>query len=228
DLVRLGVRAERIRVVYCGIEAERFRPPTPEQRAATRREEGWRDGQLVVAFIGALGDRRKGFDTLYTAWKQLEREGGWSGVLLVLGGGVERARWEERARNEGLHSLRFLGFRTDVPRLLAGCDALVAPTRYESYGLGVVEALCTGVPALVSRDAGVAERYPPDLGRLLLLDDPEDAPVLARALRGWAASREQVRGRVLALGAALRQDDWHAMARTLVSHAESLPAPHSP
>jgi len=37
---------------------------------------------------------------------------------------------------------------------------LVSPVRYEAYGLNVQEALCCGVPAIVSACAGVAERYP--------------------------------------------------------------------
>ena len=40
-------------------------------------------------------------------------------------------------------------------------DALVSPTRYEAYGLAVQEALCCGLPAIVSAEAGVAERIPP-------------------------------------------------------------------
>jgi hypothetical protein len=68
----------------------------------------------------------------------------------------------------------------------------------------------------------VAERYPPALARQLLLEDPEDAPALARALRSWAAAREQVRQQVLPLGAALRREVWRGMAEQLVGHAEAL------
>lgn len=222
DLRGLGVPAERIRVVYCGIEGERFRPPSEAEREAVRAEQGWRPEQPVVAFVGALGDRRKGFDTVYSAWAELQRGGTWDGVLVVLGSGAELPAWRERARAEGLSSIQFLGFRTDVARLLAGCDALVAPTRYESYGLGVVEALCTGLPAFVSRSAGVAERYPPAL-RPLLLEDPEDAHALASALAGWAARRESVRAELPGLSEVLRREDWRYMAERFASCVESVP-----
>ena len=62
-------------------------------------------------------------------------------------------------------SVRFLGYRKDLAQLLQASDALIAPTRYDSYGLGVHEALCCGLPALVSAGAGVAERYPERLKR---------------------------------------------------------------
>ena len=48
--------------------------------------------------------------------------------------------------------VRFLGFRRDMPAVFAACDLLIHPARYEAYGLAVHEALCRGLPALVTRD----------------------------------------------------------------------------
>ncbi|HEY8945242.1 MAG TPA: glycosyltransferase, partial [Polyangiaceae bacterium] len=108
--------------------------------------------------------------------------------------------------------IRFLGFRSDVPDLLAACDALVAPTRYEAYGLGVQEALCTGLPALVSADAGVAERYPASLGELLLRE-PSRAEAVEASLREWRRNHERLRQATVELAASLRQRTWRTMAR---------------
>jgi glycosyltransferase involved in cell wall biosynthesis len=63
--------------------------------------------------------------------------------------------------------VRFLGFRTDVPEIPSALDGLVHP-RYEAAGLSVHEALCRGLPAIVTACAGVAERYPADLRHCLL------------------------------------------------------------
>src|SRR5205823_4663985 len=138
-------------------------------------------------------DRRKGFDVLFEAWSLLWRTG-WDGLLLVVGAGEELPVWEQRAAGLG-ESIRFLGFRKDVPRILAAGDLLVSPTRYEAYGLGVHEALCAGLPALVSRSAGVAEQYPTEL-QPLLLSDPENASSLAESLRQWRKDPEVWRSRV--------------------------------
>ncbi len=165
-----------------------------------------------VAFVGALGDRRKGFDTLFDAWSRLCRDATWDCDLLVVGRGAELPAWQQRAETEGMRArIRFLGFRSDVPELLAACDALVAPTRYEAYGLGVQEALCVGLPALVSAAAGVAERYPSSLAELLL-DDPTDAAALEASLRNWRRHHERLRDGVHALSAHLRRRTWQAMA----------------
>ena len=97
--------------------------------------------------------------------------------MIVVGAGASLGRLKDEARDLG-GSIEFLGFRRDVPDLLRACDALVSPTRYEAYGLNVHEALCCGLPALVSRSAGVAERYPAGLADLLIPDpdDPADLP----------------------------------------------------
>ena len=89
---RLGVPAERVRTIYYGIDAERFRPPTEAERAAARVQMGWADDRPAVAFVGALGDLRKGFDTLFEAWRLLGRDASWDARLVVAGAGHQPDR----------------------------------------------------------------------------------------------------------------------------------------
>src|SRR6185369_267192 len=208
---RLGVDDSRVRTVYYGIDAERFSPPSDQRRQQLRAQLGF-SARSQAVFVGALGDRRKGFDTLFDAWSSLCRDPTWESDLIVVGRGAELPRWQRRARDAGIADrVRFLGFRSDVPDVLAACDVLVAPTRYEAYGLGVQEALCTGLPALVSASAGVAERYPAALAELLL-DDPDNAATLEASLRNWRKHQERLRESTLGLSAVLRQRTWQVMA----------------
>ena len=171
----LRVPAERVRVVYYGIDANRFHPATETEHAGLRQRLGWDADRPYLLFIGALGDRRKGFDSVASAMEKLCSEPSWDANLVVVGSGADKGHWEKHFRDLGLeHRVSFLGFRSDVPDLLRAADALVAPTRYEAYGLGVHEAICCGLPAFVSRESGVAERYPDSLRPRLLLNDPDD------------------------------------------------------
>ncbi|HYQ03668.1 MAG TPA: glycosyltransferase family 4 protein [Polyangiaceae bacterium] len=213
---KLGIDDALIWTVYYGIDADRFAPPTEEFRRRMRERLGLPD-RPQVAFVGALGDRRKGFDTLFAAWSSLCRDRAWDADLLVVGRGAELSSWRQRANDEGIQDrIRFLGFRADVPDVLAACDALVAPARYEAYGLGVQEALCTGLPALVSASAGVAERYPPSLSELLIRD-PDDAAELESRLKNWRRQHERLREATLTLAAQLRQRTWQVMAEDVHS-----------
>ncbi|HEX8242069.1 MAG TPA: glycosyltransferase family 4 protein, partial [Longimicrobium sp.] len=158
----LGADPAGVHTVYYGADPERFRPPSAEERAAARRALRLDEDAPALAFVGALGDRRKGFDTLFEAFASLCRaEPGWDATLLVAGAGGELEAWKRRAEAARLGGrIRFLGFRDDVRQVLFAADALVSPTRYEAYGLAVQEALCCGLPAVVSRAAGVVERIP--------------------------------------------------------------------
>jgi glycosyltransferase involved in cell wall biosynthesis len=94
-----------------------------------------------------------------------------------------------------------------------------ARARYEAYGLGVHEALCRGLPALVAATAGVAERYPSSL-QALLLDDVESAGDVAGALQRWRADAARLRTDVAAFSEALRARGWDDMARDIVALAD--------
>ena len=133
----------------------------------------------------------------------------------------------DRAVADGLASrIRFLGFRTDVPCILAAADLMVHPARYEPYGIGVHEALCRGLPAIVSAAAGVTERYPPDLTDLILAD-PESPTELAARLRYWRANAESLATRIGPLADELRSHTWTDMAREIVAAVEGMPPPQS-
>jgi glycosyltransferase involved in cell wall biosynthesis len=213
---RLGVPAARVHTVYYGSDMGP-RGGAAHARSRIRGALGWPLGRPVVTFVGALGDRRKGFDTLFRAWKRLASYPDWDGLLCVVGAGRELPHWRRAAADEGLaQRIDFLGFRDDVPSILAAADLLVAPSRYEAYGLGVHEALCAGVPSFVSRSAGVAEHYPADLADFLL-DDPEDDGDLSDRLRGWRKDMDGYRARVAMVSDVLSRRTWDDMAAQMVA-----------
>lgn len=221
----LDVPEAKVRTVYYGTDSELARPATGLERATVRGRLGWPDGAPVALFVGALGDRRKGFDTVSEAWRMLEGRGAGEVRLAVVGRGAELPAWRERVERAGLASkITFLGFRDDVPRLMRAADLLVAPARYEPYGLGVHEALCSGTPAIVSARAGVSEKYPAEL-RDLLLDDPDDASRLTDGIVRWRSDRVRYRGILQGVSQSLRAWTWDHMAEALVRAAEGQAGP---
>ncbi len=217
DLIeKLAIPEQQIHRVYYGIDPQIFYPANPQGKIALRQRLGWTEEKPMVVFIGALGDRRKGFDTLFTAWQQLCTSPDWDADLVVIGAGAELPLWQQRAAVNGIASrIHFLGFRSDVPDLLRAADCLVAPTRYEAYGLGVHEALCCGLPALVSASAGIAERYPPQLEDLLI-PNPEDAVDLVKRLQKWRRNKDSHSYLVSSLGETLRNHTWDDMAKNII------------
>lgn len=217
DLIeKLSIPVNKIHVVYLGTDSDVFYPASIEERTQLRHHLNWVHNKPIVVFMGALGDRRKGFDTLFTAWQQLCADPNWDGNLVVIGTGSELPIWEKITLEAGLKSrIQFLGFRSDVPDILRAADCLVAPTRYEAYGLGVHEALCCGLPAIVSAKAGVAERYPETL-QDLLLPNPDDPVDLVARLQKWRDAINQYKNILMSFSEVLRGYTWDYMAQMIL------------
>ncbi len=211
---------QRLHVVYYGTDGQAFGPIAAAERAEARRALGLDPARRTALFIGALSDRRKGFDLLFDAWRQLCASQGWDVDLAVAGGGAEVHHWERRSRETGFADrFRFLRFRSDIPRVLAACDLLVHPARYEAYGLGVHEALARGLPVIVSSTAGVTERMPDDL-RPLVLPNPLRVDDLVARIRLWHEDASRWQERAARAGAALRARTWDQMADEIVRIVE--------
>jgi glycosyltransferase involved in cell wall biosynthesis len=217
DLIALGIPEQKIYVIYLGSEPE-WKPPTAEQRAQARSSFELPEGVKVVAFAGGLGyDRNKGFDTLLAAWRDAHLP---NAVLVAAGAGRGFIQWRRLIESLGLQGrVRLLGFTDRVGELLAAADLFVSPVRYEAFGLNVLEALCRGVPSIVSRAAGVAEVYPPQLSRWLL-EDPEDVGELSLRLRDWDSQVAGARNEFAALGEKLREYTMGDMAAKIIAAAE--------
>lgn len=214
--------AAQSKVVYYGIDPETFYPATTEEVQSLRQRLNLPLDRPIAVFIGALSDRRKGFDILFEAWRYLCQNPAWDAQLLVIGQGAEVPIWKQRLIEAGVvDRIQFLGFRSDVPDLLRASDCLIAPTRYEAYGLGVHEALCCGIPAIVSSTAGVAELYPAALSRLLL-SDASNATELINALYHWRSCEQHYRYLMQTqVSPILRSRTWDQMAQQMINAIET-------
>ncbi|WP_028048275.1 glycosyltransferase [Cellulomonas sp. URHD0024] len=198
ELVRLGVPAERIRVVPCGVDIERFRPGCggvvePPRRARYR-----------LVCVGRLVER-KGIETVLHALADLPD------TELVVAGGPsadllsaddEARRLLEVAKADGVDDRVHLVGRVDhddLPALVGSADAVVATPWYEPFGIVPVEAAACGVPVVGSAVGGLVDTVQD--GRTGLLVPPRDPAALASALRDLLGHPE----RRAVLGAAARR-----------------------
>jgi glycosyltransferase involved in cell wall biosynthesis len=224
-----GIEPERVHTVYLGADPQ-WTEPAGQERADARAWLACPLEDPVVVFVGALGfDNNKGLDTLLNAWIELCRRPQWKGRLVVAGAGNGLARWRSMVAEAGFSTrVTFLGFTQQIHRLLAAADLLVSPVRYEAYGLNVQEAICRGVPAMVSASAGIAERFPAGLAPMLI-DDPDSVGQLVQKINDWAISPDFWRRRFRPFGDELRRHTWEAMADRILQLATgSAEVPHVP
>lgn len=159
-----------IAVIANGVDTDVFKPGAADD-VPERRE---------VLFLGRLHEA-KGYDTLLTAWEAVGTDG--RGRLALAGPG-ERADLDELERRMGASrpgSVAYLGVlgRDEKIERLRRAWALVLPSRTESYGMAVAEALACGVPVVASRNAPWRDIEERECGWWV---EPSPAP-LAAALR---------------------------------------------
>lgn len=157
-LVRdVGARPTRVRQIYNGVDAARFRPELGAPRDVPWSSAGPRP--LVIGTIGRL-DPIKDQAALLRAGAALiaRRPGGPPLRLVIAGDGPLRAPLESLACELGIREqVWFAGRRDDVPQLLGALDIFVLPSLNEGISNTILEAMAAGLPVVARRVGGNPE-----------------------------------------------------------------------
>jgi glycosyltransferase involved in cell wall biosynthesis len=150
-----GVDAKDIRLLTCGF-SDRVATLTAKERTAARRELGVGDGDTVLIKVARFWPEKR-HDVLLQAFKHLLTKTT-NVQLWIPGVGPELARTQEMAETLGVSArCRFLGFRTDLPELLAMADIQVHTSDEEGVPLAILSGMAAGKPIVSTRVGGIAE-----------------------------------------------------------------------
>ncbi|HWB07788.1 MAG TPA: glycosyltransferase family 4 protein [Pirellulales bacterium] len=175
-----GVRRSQIRIVYNGVDVERFSPDhRPRYRRVVRDELGVTDDDTLLLIV-AHNFRLKGVPTLVSAVKRLRDEG--HKVKAAIVGGKRRARVDAGANEP---AVIYAGPADDTVRYYAAADLYVQPTFYDPCSLVLLEALASGLPVVTSRYNGAGELITPGVEGHLV-NDPASVEELTECLRPLA------------------------------------------
>jgi glycosyltransferase involved in cell wall biosynthesis len=197
-----GVAPDRIRVVHNGVDADAV---VARARGLAAPLPPRRDGEVVLVHAAVLGPRKQ----QHVAVEALAALPP-NAVLWLCG---STAAGADPAYEAGLHALaarlgvadrvRFLGWRADLPAVLAAADVALLPSRMESFGLVLAEAMALGKPCAGAAVGGIPEVVLDGVTGVLAAPEPAAfaaalAPLVASAeLRGrmGEAGRRRVRER---------------------------------
>jgi glycosyltransferase involved in cell wall biosynthesis len=175
-LAQGGVPDSRIEVVRSAIDLDAARAGADPARF--RAELGIGDVPLVGT-VGALVDH-KDHETLVAAAALVHARRP-DAVFVIAGEGERRAALVALIEARGLAgTVRLLGFRHDVPSILAALDVFVLSSHLEGLGTTVLDAMSAGAPVVATRTGGVPEMI--DDQRTGLLVPPRDPAGLAAAI----------------------------------------------
>jgi UDP-glucose:(heptosyl)LPS alpha-1,3-glucosyltransferase len=192
--------AERIHVIYSGVDASRFHPGLRDRyRDVVRAEHGVPAQARLLLFVGS-GFQRKGLGPLLVAMASLATDV----HLLVVGKDRNMARYRRLAQRLGLGGrVRLLGPRPDVTPYYGAADVLVLPTLYDPFPNVVLEAMATGLPVVTGIKSGAVDLV--RNGETGFLCDPLRRRELLEAIRAalepdlQRALGERARERILPL-----------------------------
>jgi glycosyltransferase involved in cell wall biosynthesis len=176
-----------VRVVRNGIDLARFTPNTVHGEAVRASLDAAADDVVIVS-VGAL-EPVKGHRLLIEAMAELHRTQPTVKLWLV-GEGYLRGELEAQATQLGLQRVvSFLGWRTDVPAVLAAADFSVLASQSEGMPLAAMESMACGRPVVATRVGGLGELIESGVSGVLIA--PGNLEELVSALRGLVENAEQ-------------------------------------
>ncbi len=174
-----GIAADRMVVIYNGVDTERFHPRNRRYREGIRSRYGFSSEDLVLLFV-SHNFRLKGLRYLIQALALLKRKR--ENVKLLVVGRDRAEPYRRLAKRIGSpDDILFAGGVRDLERYYASADILVHPTFYDPCSLVVLEALASGLPVITTRRNGAGGIIEDGVGGFVL-DDPRNVETLAEVI----------------------------------------------
>lgn len=173
-----GAPQDKIAVLPNGFDEKEFNVAhATSKRKSMRDTLGYKEVDRVVIFVANEAER-KGLPTLLRALSATHVPN----VRLLVVGRLSESRYIPEIQSLGLSQrVHFVGATNQVADFFVAADVFCLPTRYEAWGLVIVEALACGVPVVTSRLAGASTAVRENETGYLL-DDPGDVTELTRKL----------------------------------------------
>ncbi len=141
---------ENVRVWGRGIDINKY---SPEFYSKEVREDFAQADELLLLYVGRIAPEKE-LNVLMEAAEILDRKN-ISYTLLMVGDGPSRKLFEEKK----LPNVKFLGYKSgnELQNLYSSSDIFVFPSRSETYGNVILEAMASGLPVVSVLEGGVKE-----------------------------------------------------------------------
>lgn len=186
-LKRFGVPEERIRVVYSGVDPQRF---ADAAFSDIRRELSIESGALIVGNIAFCDAPKRQIDLIAAMPAVLASAP--TAHLVIVGDGPLLDELKERARSLGIgERIHFPGFRQDIGNFLAAFDIFTMVSEEEGLGSSILDAQYFGLPVVATPVGGIPEIVQDGVNGIL--SPLKNPPKIAVAILQLAASPERRR-----------------------------------
>ncbi len=177
ELVAEGCERSKIRVIPLGVNDSFLK--------ASRRRHGRKNG-FTVGYLGSFAIN-KNVEFMIDAAKYLKG----SGIMMKLWGNKDLTYNELSSRAKGLKNMRFMGFVPEdkLVSTYDSFDAFAFPSRYEGFGLPILEAQARGLPVIIYKHSVI----PREVRKYCFeADDPEHMARIIEGLKEYGYDRARM------------------------------------
>ena len=219
---RYAVPENRIRVIHPGVSMERFsRLDARSCRTRIRNRFGFCESDVILCFIG-MNFEIKRLDLIIRGMAEM-KQGGFTGPLpklLVVGKG-NSGPYLHLAKALGIMDrMVFAGITDEVEAYYLAGDIFAMPSRMDTFGLAVLEAMAAGLPVVISPTVGAADLVADGISGRILPENPSPRDMAAALIR--LMDPEVRRSMGTAARNIAKNHDWDRVADTLAGIYDAL------
>ncbi|WP_168205992.1 GT4 family glycosyltransferase PelF [Geobacter sp. FeAm09] len=184
-----AIPMERMKIIYNGAELGLFQPVSAQTKNEIRDALGLKRNAFVVGIVANLRPVKSVATFVRAAAIAASRAA--DVQFVVAGDGEQRKELENMAAEAGIADKTFfLGKRTDIPRILAACDAAVLSSTSESFSNSIVEYFASGLPVISTDVGGCREMIEEGVNGYIV--PVADAQAIAERVVELAATHERL------------------------------------
>ena len=162
DIISNGAKRTLVNRVYNAIDLSKYLPDFVNNRTATMNKKAFAMDNVVVGNVARIFPDKKGQDILIRAISKVAQK--YPNIKCVFAGAADKEHEKNLVQLKGLvydlglnDNVEFLGNVTDIPEFLSTIEIFVLPSRFEGFGISLIEAMAMGVPCIASNIDGPAE-----------------------------------------------------------------------
>ena len=207
----------RWQIVHPGVDVARFLAPDRAVcRADIRGRYGINESDILLLFVG-MNFEVKGLDTIIAALAKARTARREENIRLLVVGRGDEDKYRKMAQSFGIsEAVAFAGTQVDgVERYYRAADMFIMLSKFDTFGMVVLEAMAAGLPTIVSPNVGAKDIVEEGVNGFVLLS-PEDADAAAeRIVQLSDTARREAMG--IAAAQTASAHDWEGLAKGMES-----------
>ncbi|MCJ8009121.1 glycosyltransferase family 1 protein [Lederbergia wuyishanensis] len=168
-----GKHFNKVEILKNGVNINEFLQAETDSRERVLEELSIPSSSKIIGHIGRFSESKNHLFLLKVLKKMIKRDPNF--IVLLVGEGPLRHTIELEAERLNLQKhVKFLGVRSDIPKLMKTFDIFLFPSKFEGFGIVLLEAQCAGTPCLVANNVPKATDMGLGLVTYLPIEDSED------------------------------------------------------